>query len=362
MLNILLVGGTCGEESGQESGYIRKLAQYLEETERVIMFNGKTIDELTDLLDGLYGYEKYDAVLWFPLIGNKYEKMVSKAKEFAGTGVFVTSKYNTILDNAPKYTNLDIIGKALFSKSNLLLELSKFDIMVKTTIWDPLGNVYCLNEMNINVVAQKLLERIKELHTLTRVPSIKIAEKETELCESSEHRCFLDLAKGYADVFHELVHAANPLRFLGNLSLRFRCERGFPAMKIGNDIYVSRRNVDKRGIILEDMVRAQWDEEDQVVEYYGDDKPSVDAPSQLLLYKELPGVNYMLHGHCYIDNAPFTSTKLPCGVLEESNDIYLLYKKGNKYINLKGHGSIVLGDCWQDFIDIPYIARPMPEL
>lgn len=361
MLNILLVGGTSYKETGQESGYIRKLAQHFNVTEKVVYINGVPIDVLEDVLEGQYG-EKFDVVMWFPLIDNKYVKMVERAKRLAGHGIFITSKYNTIVDGAPKYTNLDIIGRALASKSNLLLELSKFDIMVKTTIWDPLGNVYCLNEQDINIVAKKLYERINQLTSFHRIPSVKVGEKEPAIYASSEHYYFLNKVKEYAEVFHNLVHAVNPTRFLGNISLRCRCERGFPSMRIDDEIYVSKRNVDKRNISIEDMVRVQYNSKEGIVEYCGNEKPSVDTPCQLQLYKSLNSVNYILHSHCYINDAPFTENKLPCGCIEEVVGIYGLYSEGHKYINLKGHGSIVLGDCWQDFIDIPYIARPMPEL
>lgn len=57
------------------------------------------------------------------------------------------------------------------------------------------------------------------------------------------------------------------------------------------------------------------------IEYYGDYKPSVDTPSQIMLYQAYPKVNYMLHGHVYIDGFPFTNRCIPCGAIEEAHEI-----------------------------------------
>ena len=58
----------------------------------------------------------------------------------------------------------------------------------------------------------------------------------------------------------------------------------------------------------------------------------------------------MVHSHCYSDEAPFTNTPVPCGALDEideilevikndyNNDFSLSYYK----FNLKGHGTIIM--------------------
>ncbi len=107
-------------------------------------------------------------------------------------------------------------------------------------------------------------------------------------------------------------------------------------------------------------------DENENIYYYGQNKPSVDTPIQLRLYKILPDVNYMLHAHVYIKDAPFTETPIPCGGLEEVEEIMKALKKigktSNISINLIGHGSIILAKDLSYMKDINYIQRPIPEI
>ena len=60
---------------------------------------------------------------------------------------------------------------------------------------------------------------------------------------------------------------------------------------------VSRRNVDKTTMSASDFVLVTGNE--SKVEYFGDVKPSVDAPIQIRLFNYYEGVCYMVHGHVY---------------------------------------------------------------
>lgn len=53
---------------------------------------------------------------------------------------------------------------------------------------------------------------------------------------------------------------------------------------------MSRRNVDKSFIDQSGFVAVKA--ETIPIEYYGDYKPSVDTPSQIMLYQAYPKVNY----------------------------------------------------------------------
>ena len=132
-------------------------------------------------------------------------------------------------------------------------------------------------------------------------------------------------------------------RFLGNSS--FRCQRGFPSFRGNKDIiFVSRRNVDKRFIDKDHFVGSVL-LEDGSVGYYGEYKPSVDTPIQLRLYNLLPKINFMIHSHCYINAAPFTKTPVPCGAVEEVDEIMEIIGQGRSQpfyaINLIGHGLLL---------------------
>lgn len=84
-------------------------------------------------------------------------------------------------------------------------------------------------------------------------------------------------------------------------------------------------------------------------------------------------INYILHSHCYIKNAPFTTTAIPCGAIEEYDEIMKLLSDSqidthrNQYIiNLIGHGSIIMWNDMQQFHEdieptLAYYKRNIPE-
>ena len=159
-----------------------------------------------------------------------------------------------------------------------------------------------------------------------------------------------------------MIHGVNKERFLGNCS--FRCTHGFPSFKDSEAaIWVSRRNGDKRDIGITSMVPCTL-MPDGRVGYWGDAKPSVDTPIQLMLYRYYKWAKFMLHSHTYIRDAYWTKKKLPCGAVEE---FYEIIKHGNEpnevgmEINLRGHGSLVMAADISYLKDISYYARPIPE-
>jgi hypothetical protein len=168
--------------------------------------------------------------------------------------------------------------------------------------------------------------------------------------------------------------------------MSFRCQNGFPSFRGENGIiYVSRRNVDKSDINAGSFVPTYLDDAN-TVKYFGDNKPSVDTPVQLRLYKNLPWANYMLHAHCYIDTLGLPDTMLlrttkpiPCGAIEEAAAIMEPWLVGKFYwehaepprllaVNLVGHGCILIAKDieilkeLQKHKDNCFVQRPIPEI
>jgi hypothetical protein len=65
-----------------------------------------------------------------------------------------------------------------------------------------------------------------------------------------------------------------------------------------------------------------------------------------------------------------TAKMVPCGAIEELGQIMNAVPLGHLSrtsavkcfrVNLRGHGSLVASDKVSDFVNLPYIARPMPE-
>jgi hypothetical protein len=231
--------------------------------------------------------------------------------------------------------------------------------MINVTILDPLGNCFIINEVNIEKVVYSLFNRIVELLSFHRIPSIKVGD--SFKIPSPENAKFIEIINEYANEFHELIHGLNTSRFLGNAS--YRCERGFPSMKVKDKVFVSKRNIDKRDLSTKGFIACNLNS--AIVEYYGEHKPSVDSPIQLSLYNFYKNINYMIHSHVYIKNAPFTHSKIPCGALEEATEIINMFPYENIYgfhINLKGHGSLIASSDLSQFNDIKFFSRPIPEI
>ena len=249
-------------------------------------------------------------------------------------------------------------------------------------LFDPLGNEW-YDGLDIEKCAKAILDRLKIIKNITREKTIKSEENFenistffksdlNQIYKSNDNPVipikndFLSIVKNYAYVFaKEMVQKKDVKRFLGNAS--FRCPKGFPSFKEGKYIFVSKRNVNKEFIGINEFVPVYL--ENEKIYYCGDNKPSVDTPIQVRLYSLLPNINYMIHSHCYIKNAPFTKNALPCGAVEEVKEIVDVLKnyynndlnKDFYLINLVGHGSIMMSNKIEQLKNIDMIGRKLPE-
>lgn len=340
---MLLVGGTFDEFGGKKSGIIDKISKIT----GAKTYNGGYYNELKEIIATV---KHEDIVMWFANVPNNLEK-VRNVKEINPKVMLVTSKRNN-----GEYSKQEIIAKALRDKANLLLE---FDSRAEKKIMrlsDPLGNQFYKGD-DLEEVANIMMSRIEFLSKITRKSTIK---SELPANENFVEEKFLEIIRGFAGRFHELINPMETTRFLGNASKRFRCERGFPSKRIdANTILVSRRNVSKEFIQAKEFIEVY--EQNGKLYYKGDKKPSVDTPIQFELYKRLPEVNYMVHSHVYVKDAPFTFDVLPCGALEEIDEIMEVVKQrnysSNFCINLKGHGCTIFAKDLGYFDKIEFVER-----
>lgn len=358
-MKVLFIGGTFDDNGGRPSSVVEKFKSAfisLNDTEFAVdCYNGGYYEELESLLQKS---TDMDVVLWWANVPNDKPKM-RDVKSVNPKTLLVTSKRN---DNG-KYKLSELINRALTIKANLFVEFSKKEEKFEMRLLDPLGNQW-YKGVDIGECARILINRIKVLAKVTRQGTVRV-EGEAAPIVPNEVK-FFDLIKDYAEVFHKLVNPdKNVTRFLGNSS--FRCQRGFPSFKKDGIVYVSQRNVDKRFIDKEAFVPTKLI--DGKVFYYGERKPSVDTPIQLRLYNELPNINYMIHAHVYIEDAPFTNVMIPCGGLQEVDEVMSVikaqYKSSNLdfyAINMIGHGCIVMADSVEKLKGLKYVSRKMPEV
>lgn len=361
---ILLVGGTFDDNVGKPSGYVNTVSNiigglYLINEDVLFTHNGGMYSDLEMLCTPKYTSSAVPLdcthIIWFANVPNDKPKLLSQVKQKWPKAILTISKRND--DN--KYNLFDLVFRALNVKANLLVEFKKNDDnLIASSIYDPLGNIFGKNVTDISEFVDILMKRMGYLASMTRQgsicdgPALPVPNKEE----------FFNLVRGYAEVYHNLIHGANTSRMLGNVS--FRCEKGFPSFRDNEVVYVSKRNMDKRMIGVEGFVAIDLDDVEQV-RYCGDAKPSVDAPVQTALYRKYPWIKYMLHSHVYIKDAPFTKKNVPCGAMEEIPEIVEIIENSRTtnliYINLIGHGSLVLASSYEYMHDIPYVARSYPE-
>ena len=350
MNQILFVGGTFDDNGGRPSSLVNKFYEVMKANGYgVDLYNGGSYSSIEMLLGGTI---HYNYVIWWPNIPNDKPKL-RNVKDINPKCILVTSKRND--DN--KYGFAELINRALEVKANLCIQFSKWNDMYKMMLFDPLGNCW-YDGMTISDACLAMLNRMFFLAGITRQGC---NHKEGNKNIPNDHE-FFDIVKNYGDVFHDLIQPDKGVtRYLGNAS--FRCQRGFPSFKKHGQVYVSRRNVDKRYIDRDSFVPVSL--KGDTLYYYGEHKPSVDTPIQTRLYKLLPNINYMMHAHVYIKDAPFTDHMIPCGGVEEVHEILAVIGKetNNDFyaINLLGHGSIIMAKNLEQMKNIEYVARKMPE-
>lgn len=350
-MKILFVCGRFDREGGKPSGYMRHIAERLPQVECI---NGGHYDSL-DALVQQAADDRVDALWWMPDVPNELPKMVGSIKDRVPRCVLVISKNNS----QGKYAHVDLIARMLKARANMALTIDS-PAPFHASIIDPLGNAFCHGEGNVQKVADTLWERTVRLNSFTRMGSIRVGDA-IPVQSTPEIEQFIETVRGYAGTFHEFVHGANPSRFLGNAS--FRCTKGgFPAFRQDDHIYVSRRNIDKRDMSTDGFVAVESCG-DPSIRYYGDAKPSVDAPIQRELFRALPWLRFMLHAHVYVEGAPYTDTLVPCGALEEITEVLNVIRGPTPAcVNLTGHGCLVLASEAHQLANIPFVARPIPEV
>ena len=368
---ILFVGGNWDLNGGRKSKIVEEFAKFLP---NAMVYNGGNFNDLNDILESCVNY---DIVLWWANVLNDLPK-IRNVKDINYKVMLVSSKRN--VDG--KYSFQDLLQRSFSLKSNLTIEFSMVDNKYYMRLFDPLGNMW-YEGFSIKLCSKILIERLNFIRSITRESTVSNEENvgalawffnmfKDEMYESNDNPFvpikeeFLEIVRNYAYKFAEATFETKEVkRFLGNAS--FRCPKGFPSFRDSKYIFVSKRNVNKEFIGIKEFVPVYL--EDGKLFYCGDNKPSVDSPIQVRLYSLLPNINYMIHSHCYIENAPYTNVVLPCGALEEVDEIKNVIKKyyDNDYnkdfyvVNLLGHGSIMMSNKPSQLKNIRMVGRKLPE-
>ncbi len=273
-----------------------------------------------------------DITVWMPNVSNKVEKIYpTKPKG----GILICSK--VLRQHRTIY---DAVGRIFKMHGNAVIAIDKSGTSFRFILLDALGNVWVDTHMISRLVigiykfyewSQKT-ERIGSSFSLLNDKLSKSTKK------NLEHFCKLNT------LVANKVENGNTNRYFGNCSTR--CSLMFPSHRCGpsNKILVSKRNSNKERLEPSDMLITNMDDAEKWVLYQGskDIKPSVDTPIQLQLYKQFPHINYMIHGHAYIDGAPWSDNYYACGDLREVNSVALhINRTSAGAVNLRNHGFLI---------------------
>jgi len=314
---VIVVGGDFNPEGGKQSRIVEQIACRL--SNRTIVHNGGTITQLQELQE-ISG----DLIIWMPNIPNNQTK-VYPTKPLGS--VLICSKLMR-----PETTRLDAVSRIFKMHANAVIAIYPGD-KYNFALIDALGNIW-EQASHIGLLTWSILELYEWSKGQLRAHSLE-AELEAGPYQDDG---FIQLVKQTAD----RIEASDIPRFFGNCSTR--CMKTFPSHRVKEQIYVSARNIDKQRITAEDMVPVQGIRNQQFIQYQGKRKPSIDTPVQLALYKKFPEINYMIHGHAFVEGAQSTSDYYPCGDMREYPRIIERIKKPYGVINLRQHGFLIYSD------------------
>lgn len=341
-----IITGTFDENNGKQSYFGNEIYDCFNDNRDILFINGGNYSELLEI-----NFSIFDTLIWMPNVSNDYEKILPKIKQINKKLLLVSSK--RVIEK--EYTESDIVGRLLKTKSNLGIMITKDD-NYNFKLIDPLGNIYYDGNSIIDMTTT-LKNRIQFIKSLNRVGSNQIGDKK----EFNINVDFLDFIKHSANEFTKYVNAINPNRMLGNASTR--CSYGFPSERQNDRIFVTMRNIDKRLLTNDGFVEVELS--DDSVNYYGENKPSVDTHIQLKLFEYYKNINFIVHGHVYLDDCLTTDTNIPCGYIEEFDEVInKVPDKNINYftINLLGHGCLLFADSVENLWKMDkYISRPFPE-
>lgn len=351
-MKILLVGGTFDLNGGKRSSLISKIDFELNKyNNEVVTFNGGYFNQLETIINTA---KEYQIIFWMANVPNDLEK-IRNVKDVNPYAIVIGSKRN---DN--KYKFVEVLNRSLMQRHNLTIQFTKIEEKVfNMMLFDPLGTFF-YNGTSIEELIKILNNRLLFLLTTKRQNTYK----SDKFIEVENNETFFAYTRKTAEIFHKTIeHDEGVTRFLGNSSF---------ISKDRKTIFVTRRDVDKEFIDKDHFV-ATYMENDKV--YYSKNsdgsfyKPSKDSIVQNHLYKLLPNINFIVHSHCYVENAPFTKTPVPCGALDEIDEVLEVIK--NNYnndlskeyyaINLKGHGCLIFGNTTSLLEKTKFITRHLPE-
>jgi len=308
-MKTLIVGGNFGDTPKNS-----KILDLINKNLNGDIINGGSFNDLQSISMKVH---QYDFVIWMPNISNEFEEL--KIMKKPGSTMFVSKQ----IGEKRERNRVDAVTRIFKFGANAVLAINIDDKPFKFTLIDALDNDW-YDGYDIN-------ELVIQMNILHEWSSTSIRKGTTRKVDDIDR--LIELNKKVADVSHN-----QGIRYFGNLSTR--CTKMFPSIRLEDSILVSPRNSDKNRLKRNDLVNVSNE-----LKYRGLNKPSVDTPVQVELYKLFPKINFFIHGHRQIKDIKTTEHYFPCGDLREVPEIEKLMKNQNYgSINLKNHGFLLFSD------------------
>ena len=158
-MKYLITGGQFNDAGGRPSGYITKLFDaFIAMDNEGVLVNGGTLNDLNKVINTDY-LIPYKALFWFAEVPNQKYRI----KDICPHIILVTS-----IKNNNEHDYMEIINRALKTKSNLIVSFNSMSKNIEATILDPLGNMFC-RSVAIKQVAESLYKRVIELMKIQEI-------------------------------------------------------------------------------------------------------------------------------------------------------------------------------------------------
>jgi ribulose-5-phosphate 4-epimerase/fuculose-1-phosphate aldolase len=309
-----------------------------------------------------------DLIIWMPTIDNDEADVMPKKKQ--GSTLIVskvmrgpsTTITGNIATTTPATTTMDAISRIFKFHANAVITIdASVPKQYTFTLIDALGNQWG----NATTDLTELTDNIHRFHEWTR----KSVRRPTIMANNTRQPEVETLIEVTKQLSQECTKVQG--RYFGNCSTR--CQSLFPstrtittdkttstpqpqraarattALGVEDVILVSKRNTDKTYLTSDDMVPVMFNTLGNIV-CFGNSKPSVDTPVQVRLYEVFPKHNFYIHGHAYIEDAPFTDNYYACGDTREASAIHKIIMTHSQLnteagaINLRNHGFFLYAD------------------
>lgn len=130
--------------------------------------------------------------------------------------------------------------------------------------------------------------------------------------------------------------------------------RLYPSIREGQGLFVSKRNVENNFIEITDMVYIEDNTYFNMTNIC-----AIDTPFHSKIYEKYPQINFIIHGHAYIKNVPYTKEYYDCG---DINNLENLELKDWGLLNLKNHGFLIYTHSMQQLANATRYAELSPKL